>query len=498
MRKRRSLWWGTLTLTGAAIISRGLGLVYRMLLARFLGSEGLGFFQMIFPLYIALVTLAIAGTPVAVSQLVAEGRTNTRSLMKLALLIVLVVSLPLIAIVIALARPLAMALYHDSRFVPLLIILAPGLVAVGFSAVIRGYFVGIQQLTYPAVSQVAEQLIRVMILYTLLNMAGTGLFPNPPMVAVALVPLGEGFSLLILGLAYLHSGKQMPSNSQKNASVLEIMRLSLPVTSSRLLASVAAVIEAFLIPMRLEAAGMTENMAIRYFGQLTGMALPLIFFPTALTLSLSTNLVPIIAQQQASGDFEAIQTSLTESLQATAMFTIPVTILLMALGVRVDDLFFHAHIPPALFYPLVLGGFFLYFDITLSGILRGLGRTDIPMRNDLAASAIEIGLIWLLSIRPHMALVGIPIAISTGFALSMIFNTVSLGHLTKIRIPWHIVMARPLAAVIPAGMVLLLWQVWEESNHMTHVLSLFLSIVFSILAYLIALRVTRQNARHLL
>jgi stage V sporulation protein B len=255
--------------------------------------------------------------------------------------------------------------------------------------------------------------------------------------------------------------------------------------------------EAFLIPLRLQSAGMSEPMAIRYFGQLTGMALPLIFFPTALTLSLSTNLVPVIAQQHAVGDHAAIQESLLDSLQATAMFTVPVTILLLALGIRVDDLFFHAHIPPGLFYPLVLGGFFLYFDITLSGVLRGLGRTDIPMRNDLAASAIEIVLIWVFSIRPQLAALGIPVAISIGFALSMIFNAVSLARLTQIAVNWRTILARPLAAVIPAGLALLLWHFLEANDHPARALNLFFSIGFSSLAYLISLHLTRRDVRNL-
>ncbi|WP_430626646.1 oligosaccharide flippase family protein [Sulfobacillus thermotolerans] len=205
MRKKRSLWWGTLTLTGAAVASRGLGLVYRMLLARFLGAEGLGFFQMIFPFYVALVTLAVAGTPVAVSQLIAEEHTNPRRLMRLALIIVTVVSVPLIGLVIMLAKPLAVMLYHDPRFIPLIITIAPALIAVGFSAVLRGYFVGIQQLTYPALSQVSEQLSRVVILYTILNFIGRHAFHNAPLVAVALIPIGEGVSLVILALAYVRS-----------------------------------------------------------------------------------------------------------------------------------------------------------------------------------------------------------------------------------------------------------------------------------------------------
>ncbi|MCY0909450.1 polysaccharide biosynthesis protein [Sulfobacillus sp. hq2] len=498
MRKKRSLWWGTLTLTGAAVASRGLGLVYRMLLARFLGAEGLGFFQMIFPFYVALVTLAVAGTPVAVSQLIAEEHTNPRRLMRLALIIVTVVSVPLIGLVIMLAKPLAVMLYHDPRFIPLIITIAPALIAVGFSAVLRGYFVGIQQLTYPALSQVSEQLSRVVILYTILNFIGRHAFHNAPLVAVALIPIGEGVSLVILALAYVRSYAPLAGVMSHTSKVRDILRLSVPVTFSRLLGSLVGVIEAFFIPMRLEAAGMSPYNAIRYFGQLTGMALPLIFFPTALTLSLSTNLVPVVAHCHSAEDEQGIREAVMEGLEATAVFTVPVTILLLALGIKLDDLFFHAHIHADVFYPLVLGGFFLYFDITLSGALRGLGRTDIPMRNDLIASALEILMIYLLSINPRMAPTGIPTAIGLGFVLSMVFNAVSFTRLSRIRIPWGKILLRPLASSIPVLLTLALWHIWGMGRHLPQAESLMGSIGLTILAYLLSLRLTGPTHHRLL
>ncbi|SMC07450.1 stage V sporulation protein B [Sulfobacillus thermosulfidooxidans DSM 9293] len=495
MRKRRSLWWGTLTLTGAALASRGLGLIYRMLLSRFLGSEGLGFFQMIFPFYIALVTLAIAGTPVAVSQLVAEEHVNRPLLVRRALTVVFVTSLPLIAFVIFGAKPLAMILYHDMRFVPLLVTLAPALIAVGFSAVLRGYFVGVQRLRYPAVSQVAEQLSRVVILYTILNVFGQHAFSNAPLVAVALIPLGEGISLIILGLAYYRSLSDDSLLETKPVFVSQILRLSIPVTLSRLLGSLVGVIEAFLIPWRLEMAGMSTYNAIRYFGQLTGMALPLILFPTALSMALATNLIPIVAQAQSHHDQDSIRLALVESLNTTALFTIPVTIFLLAFGVRLDDLFFHAHIPSNLFYPLALGGFFLYFDITLAGALRGLGRTDLPMRNDLIASGIELALIWLFTMRLELAPHGIAVAIAIGFAVSPILNTLSIKHLTHISIPWFRILISPLMSTIPALMALTLWHLWSLPWHINPLIHLVVGMLLTLGTYGLSLTMTGRSLK---
>jgi stage V sporulation protein B len=498
-RLKRSLWWGTLTLTSAALASRGLGLIYRMLLARFLGSEGLGIFQMIFPFYVALVTLAVAGTPVAISQMVAEGRAPVSRLLKTATLIVLTISLPLMVLVVLWARPVAITLYHDASMVPLLWALAPALIAVALSSVLRGYFLGRQEMRYPAAAQVAEQMFRVAILFLLLTLVGRRLFPNPPLVAVWLIPFGEGISLVILALGYLrqdHAGPQTESHAPNLARA--ILRLSVPVTLSRLLGSGIGVIEASLIPLRLQLSGMSRAAALKYFGQLTGMALPLILFPTALTVSLSTNLIPAIAEAQSAKDHGTVHRYIADAMGATALLTVPVTFVLLTMGLPLDDLFFGAKVSPGVFIPLVVGGFFLYFDIAFAGILRGLGRTDVPLWNDLLASLVEIGLIWVLATTPGRGREGIALAVAAGFAVSALLNLWQVEKLTRVRIPWLKVFGKPVVAGLPIWLVTPLWQGWLSNVHASRISTLISSILIACLVYFVGLAATGTRFTRLL
>ncbi|PSR20146.1 MAG: polysaccharide biosynthesis protein [Sulfobacillus acidophilus] len=498
-RRRNTLWWGTLTLTSAALASRGLGLIYRMLLARFLGSEGLGLFQMIFPLYVALVTLAVAGTPVAVSQMLAEGKAPASRLLRIATFIVLTISIPLMVLMIVWARPIAVTLYHDGTLTPLLWALTPALVAVAFSSVLRGYFIGRQSMEYPAAAQVAEQLARVVILYLLLNLMGRHFFPNPPLLAVLLIPLGESISLAILAVGYWRTRpKREKSVLQDHGLVGPILRLAMPVTVSRLLASAVGVIEASLIPLRLQLSGMSRPAAIRYFGQLTGMALPLILFPTALTVSLATNLIPAIANANSAGNAALTHRYIADAMGATALVTVPVTFVLLTLGLPLDDLFFRASISPAIFMPLVIGGFFLYFDITFAGVLRGLGRTDLPLWNDLVASLIEIALIWSLAPTPARGREGIALAIASAFATSALLNLYHVLKLTRVRIPWMQVFGKPIIAALPIWLITPLWQTLLLHHHIGHVPTLVSSVGIACLVYFLCLSATGTKWRHLL
>ncbi|NMP24006.1 putative polysaccharide biosynthesis protein [Sulfobacillus harzensis] len=498
-KSRKSIWWGTLTLTSAALASRGLGLIYRMLLARFLGGEGLGLFQMVFPFYVALVTLAVAGTPIAVSQMLAEGKASANRLLRVATLIVLTITLPLMALVIVWAKPLAVTLYHDEMFVPMLWAISPALLAVAFSSVLRGYFLGRQEMEYPAAAQVAEQLARVAILFALLNLVSHHLFPNPPLIAVLLIPLGEAVSLAILAYGYLRRPPEPKLDDREPQGLARaILKLSIPVTLSRLLGSGVAVVEASLIPLRLQISGMSRAAAVRTFGQLTGMALPLILFPSALTVSLSTNLIPAIAEASAHQQTERVHKYIVDSIAATALLTIPVTFVLLTLGLPLDDLFFHASVPSTVFIPLVIGGFFLYFDIAFAGILRGLGRTDLPLWNDLVASLLEIALIWILAGHPGRGREGIAIAVAAGFAASCLFNLYYVLRLTRVRLPWGRIFGRPAMAAFPIWLATPLWQAWLRQWHVGQVMNLFSSVLVACALYFLGLAISGTRLTRLL
>lgn len=482
----RSIWWATATLTGAALVSRALGMIYRVLLARYLGAEGLGFYQMIFPLFVTLVTLATMGTPVALSQLVADARADAGRLTATVMRMVLTAALALALAAVILARPIAMLLYHDPRFVVMLRILAPAVALAGASAVLRGYFVGRGLAKLPAGAQMTEQAIRVLILWLLLAF---GLIAAVPRlwIAAALVPVGEGASLAALALGFRRGfhptgPRQIPRR--------EILGLSLPIMSGRLLGSLTGVVEAALIPLQLRRSGLQEGAAVAYFGKVTGMALPLILFPTALTVSLATNLVPAVARAKAAGDEALVHRLLEESLRATAYLTVPVTMILLLLGRALDDYVFHAHLSAGVFIPLVLGAFFLYFDIAQSGVLRGLGHTAVPLQNDLWASLGELLVIGAIGARPGLGREAIAIAVAMGFVISWALNLRDTIRLTGYRLSFRRMVAKPLVASLPLFLFIPWWLHVPLIHHLGHGLELASAVGAGAGLYLAALKAT--------
>lgn len=157
---------GTMILMVAGLLTRLLGFINRIVIARMLGEEGVGLFQMAFPTLILIVTLTQMGLPVAISKAVAEAeaRGDQKKIKKiLAVSLAITVSLSLLftpALILA-APILSTTLFTDPRTYYPLVAIAPIIPIIAVSSVIRGYFQGKQNMRPAAISQVLEQIVRI-------------------------------------------------------------------------------------------------------------------------------------------------------------------------------------------------------------------------------------------------------------------------------------------------------------------------------------------------
>ncbi|MBX5466265.1 MAG: oligosaccharide flippase family protein [Firmicutes bacterium] len=489
MARRPSIWRGTVTLTAAALTARGLGLIYRILLARFLGAEGLGTFQLIFPVYLLAITLAAAGTPVAVAQMVGEGRHPPGAVVRGGLWLSLAVTVPLTGALVALSPAIATQLFPSAHAAPVLWAMAPALPAVAVGAVLRGYFLGQQAMTWPAAAQVLEPLIRVAALAWMMEVIGSRTVEDGPTAAAALIPLGEFCSLALLATALWRS--PWPRARERTpAPVRPLIRLAWPVTAGRILGSLTGVAQAALIPRLLQASGFSADQALAFFGQLTGMALPVIYFPSALSVALSHNLVPAVAEAQGRGHTEEVQRLTLRALTATAYWTVPLTVLLALVGPRLDQLLFQSRVPAAGFLPLVAGGAFLYFDVALAGVLRGLGRTDLPVRHELLASGAEFAVLFAVGGRPGHGVVGVALAIAIGFLAALLLDLRAVERLIGYAIPWRQVLTRPVLAAVPIPLAVAAGQTLAYHCHLAPTPTLLALLGIAAGGYAVALWAT--------
>lgn len=157
---------GTIILIIAGLITRVLGFINRVVIARMIGNEGVGLYMMAVPTLVLVITLTQLGLPVAISKLVAEAQAlgdkrKIKKILVVSLSITCTLSFIFTLSLIVFAPIIAKTFFTDERTLYPLLAVIPVIPIIAISSVIRGYFQGLQQMKPAAYSQVIEQVVRI-------------------------------------------------------------------------------------------------------------------------------------------------------------------------------------------------------------------------------------------------------------------------------------------------------------------------------------------------
>ena len=309
MPSKHTLIRGAFILTAAGFISRFMGFFFRIFLSHAFGEENVGLYQLIFPVYALCHSIGTAGIETALSRTVARKISLNRyreakAALFAALFFTVSVSLLEIILIQQNADAIAVSFLGDQRFTEMLVIISYALPCSAVHCCICGYSFGLQKTEVPAISQLVEQTVRILfVIGVFFYISGSGGRPSISLAAAGVVA-GEFFSLLysarILSKILRIPGRFSLAGLKKPAG--ELMRLSLPLTANRTAVTLLQSVEAASIPASLKLFGMDTSDALSTYGVLTGMALPCILFPSAVTSSVGTVLMPAVTKAQADGD----------------------------------------------------------------------------------------------------------------------------------------------------------------------------------------------------
>lgn len=470
---------GTLVLTVAGFIVKIIGALNWIFLSRVLSGEGIGLYQMAFPIYLLALSVSSAGIPVAISIITAEKLAlkdyhGAKRVFAISLGILFTTGL-FFSLLTYLGAGWLIE-YHiirDPRAYYAIVVLAPAIFFVTLLSSFRGYLQGWQEMTPTAISQILEQLVRVIAMLFFANL----LLPKGLDYAAAGASLGAApgaiAGLAVLLYYYWRLKKKMSSqleldgeNQVKEPAVTvisRIIKLALPVSLTSIMLPVVANLDLFVVPTRLEVAGHTVAQATEQFGYLTGMAVPLVNLATLLTASLATSLVPAISEAKALGNRQQVYQRTASAMRITALVSLPGSVLIYLLATPISSLIYNAPSAGGPVSVLAVGIFLLGLHQVTTGVLQGLGHTAIPVVNMGISAAIKVALNWYLTAIPALGIKGAAWATVADFgiaaALNMVFVYREVGYSINLKeISRTALAAGGMALVIPFTYNL----IWKE------------------------------------
>ena len=429
---------GALILTLANIITRILGFVYRIYMSNLIGSEGVGLYQLITPLYLLVWSFTSSGLSTAMNKLTAQEMAKNRSgncqrLLFLALSISTALSLIIAFAVHSYSYQISTYLIKDSRTQLSLKIISTCFPFMSAGSIIRGYFLGLKNTTVSAISQVLEQSVRMLTVFLLFEkMIPLGL-DYACGAAVLGMALGELFSFVYTGIYWLIKSRKIvikkPNLSYKSAFDM-LMIMAVPLTLNRVITSLFSALESVLIPQRLVLFGITRENAISILGILNGMAIPLVMFPSSLLVSLATATMPVISENHELNNKTKIQKTIEQVMFITAIIACGTSGLFITYPKEIGYMFFSQNSLGEVLRLIAFVCPFLYIQVTISGILNGLGEQFFIFKVNMLTSIINLGVIYFLipefGIRIFILSWGVCSVLATVMTINRLKNTINL------------------------------------------------------------------------
>lgn len=496
--KKQSLIKGSIILGAAGIIAKFLGLFFRWPLIMLIGDEGIGYYQLSYPLYMFFVAMA-SGVPVAMSKIISEKNAvgdiqGTYEVVKESTYLMLFLGIGTSCILFFFAKPIISFLKWDIKSYYALIGISFAPTIVSIMTIYRGFFQGLQNMTPSGVSQILEQVGRVII--------GVGL-------AYILLPKGIEFSAggaafgaaaggsiasIYLYIKYIKVRKSMGIKKVRtNTDVMtQILKMAIPISIGATVGTIMSLIDSILVPQKLLESGITNATATALYGQLTGKAAVLVNIPLTLSMALCTSLIPIIAENYVLRRNVELENKTNLAMKLSVVIAFPCTVGLFCLAAPVMKLlFFKAYDGYEILRYLSLSIPFIIVTQTTTSILQGTNHYIRPVINLFIGCIIKVILTMILVPIPEINIFGAVIASIAAYVTVTILNIISLKRKIKTRLKVYDSVIKPLLSSIIMGIMVILTYMFVMERTNNNSISCLLSIFVGIIIYIIAILVLR-------
>lgn len=393
------------------VLLQVLGFVYRVVLSRFAGAEGLGVYRLVNSVYLVLNAGCLSGVTTACSRLSAacEARGESGRLgavLRLAFRAFFVLAAGCAAVVLLCGSGIAETLLGDGRCARAFPYMLLCLALTGVENIFKSLFIGLEQVQFTACAEVGEQLVRILAVSFLLYEYGGTDYGKIAMLIFAGMVCSEIFSALFLTRLFCRNMRHIRLTRPDRALAGSFFGIAAPLSASALIGNMLGSAGAVLLPQRLMAAGLSYEQALSALGVISGMAMPLLLFPAAFISSVCTALLPAVTAAQAVREHARVRVLTGRAVTTVGFIGIPATAVLVPLAPRLSELFFGQ--PLTADYAALLGAAAIaaYYQMATGSLLNALGLQRWNVATAIGAELCQLALLYRWCARPTLGIYG--------------------------------------------------------------------------------------------
>ncbi len=454
----------------AGIIVKVLGAIFKIPLVSIIASTGMGYYSSAYPIYVMLLAIATSGFPIAISKMVAERRAkgNVKGANEIfSIILPLMVGIGIItSLGLFLSSDfLARNMLENPKAVYSLKALSLALLFVPIMSAYRGFFQGRNTMLPSAISQLLEQLGRVILGLTLaLIMVNKGVEFGAAGASFGATG-GAFFGLLAMMWFYLREKKTLNEECQicdhyekENAFpvIKELLIIAIPVIIGALVKPIMDFIDASMVIGLLMRSGVGELEANSMLGQLSGMATTMVNLPSIMISAIAMSIVPIISYEYSRNNIVSAKRNVLLSIRMALLIGLPTGIGLMSLSEPIMSLLFPrepSQLAGQILFIAALGVVFLSLIQVLTAILQGVGKAHVPVLNLMIGVVFKVIITYLLTTNKQFGVKGAAIGTVVAYVISAFLDFIAVKKLLMVEFDYKKIFVCPVAVTVVMGCV---------------------------------------------
>jgi stage V sporulation protein B len=487
--KRQTFLFGAFILICANMIVKIIGAVFRIPIYKILGGVGYANYQDAYALYAVFFAISTAGLPVAIQRMVAVANANQNyeeenKIFRFSLILFILVGAAGTAAMMFGANAYSVHFAKNPDAYLGIMVLAPTLFFVCIMSAYRGYFQGRENMIPTSVSEIIGALGKAVIgiaaaMYAL-DRYGPERFDIVAAFAIAGLTIGVAGGALYMFIEKILSGRGMIKNTvgiknlkaRKNKDITkEIIKISVPIMMSSAIASMAGIIDSFMMKRRLmdinwapenviawmrEALpewtwDFPETISIKAYGDYFGMAVPFSSLPNTLVVPIAVSIITVIAAAFSEKNQKTIRSTIESTFRVTLLIAMPAAFGLATMSKPILILIYPEKplaveaIAPLLTVLSVSIVFVCLMTVT-NAMLNAQGQERKPIISMACGMIVKIISSYVLIGIPEINKFGTPVSTVLCYMTIMCINFYFLAKHTKIVPPIRRTFLKPFMA----------------------------------------------------
>ena len=406
---------GTVILLTGGFLSKLLGFFLRIIITREIGVEGIGLYSLIMPTFGLFITIATFSFPVAISKIVSLPKRSSKKVIFSIIPVSLFFNFITLIVIFVISKPLANIFLKESRLYYPLLSIGFTLPFIGLSSIIKGYYWGKQRMGIYILSNIVEQVVRIIILIYLIP-----IFIKQGIVAVICIIilvniLSETSSIIVMliGLPKKMSIRKEDLKPSKD-NIKDVLNTSVPSTTSKIIGCISHFLEPIILTNVLLLNGYSKSFIIREYGIINGYALSLLLLPQFFTQSISTSLIPEVSKYYSLKDYKMCKKRIKQITSLSLIIGLASTSMIYVNPAFFLKLIYNTDLGST--YIKILAPFFLlyFIETPLSNSLQAMDRSKDAFYITTLSSFIKLALLFTLSflhIGMYSLIIGIIISL---------------------------------------------------------------------------------------